>query len=369
VIRALAALFALFALAAANAAGQTAAKSVEEKVLNVFTWPDYMAPDTLSNFEKEYGIKVNTNTYDSTEMAEARLLAGRTGYDAVVHAERYSSRLIPIGVYRPLDRNKLTNLHNLDPWVLKTLQDDDPGNKYGVPYLWGTTGFTYNVKMIKARMPNAPVASGDMIFKPEVAKHFADCGITFLDEPTDVIPMVLLYLGRDPNSLDEKDLKDVETVLKGVRPYIRYFSSAKMLVDLPNEEVCIAMSWSGDYAQAMHRAQEVGRPVALAYTTPREGILAWFDLWFIPADAPHPDNAHLFLNYLLRPEVIAAISNETRYAAPNPQAIPLLDAEVRDDPAVYPPEQTKEAMHIGVIHSPKEERARSRLWSRVKTGL
>jgi len=369
VIRALAALFGLFALAVASAAGQAAPRPSEGKVLNVFTWPDYMAPNTISNFEKEYGIKVNYDTYDSTEMAQARLLAGRTGYDVVVHAERYSARLIPIGVYRPLDRTKLTNWKNLDPWVLKTLQDDDPGNRYGVPYLWGTTGFTYNVKMIKARMPDAPVTSADMIFKPEVARHFADCGITFLDEPTDVIPMVLLYLGRDPNSLAEKDLKDVETVLKGVRPYIRYFSSAKMLVDLPNEEVCIAMSWSGDYAQAMYRANQVGRPVGLAYTTPREGVLAWFDLWFIPLDAPHPDNAHLFLNYLLRPEVIAAISNETRYAAPNPRAIPLLEAAVRDDPAVYPPEQIRRTMRLGVIHSPKEERARSRLWSRVKTGL
>jgi putrescine transport system substrate-binding protein len=208
-----------------------------------------------------------------------------------------------------------------------------------------------------------------MIFKPEIAKRFADFGITFLDEPTDVIPMALLYLRRDPNSLDPKDLADVEKLLKGVRPYIRYFSSAKMLVDLPNEEVCIAMSWSGDYAQAMHRASEVGRPVKLAYTMPKEGTLAWFDLWFIPADAPHPGNAHLFLNYLLRPEVIAAISNETRYAAPNPKALPLVLPEVRNDPAVYPPDDLKRQLYKGYLHSPKEERARTRLWSRVKTGL
>jgi putrescine transport system substrate-binding protein len=363
-MRAAPSLLAVLALALAVTAG-----AAEEKVLNVFTWPDYMAPDTISNFEKEYGIKVNYDTYDSTEMAEARLLAGRTGYDVVVHAERYAARLIPIGVYRPLDRKKLTNWANLDPWVLKKLEHTDPDHRYGVPYLWGTTGFTYNVKMIKARMPNAPVTSGDMIFKPEIARRFADCGITFLDEPTDVIPMVLLYLGRDPNSLDPKDLQDVENVLKGVRPYIRYFSSAKMLVDLPNEEVCIAMSWSGDYAQAMYRAQQVGRPVGLAYTTPRESALAWFDLWFIPADAPHPGNANLFLNYLLRPEVIAAISNETRYASANPKALPLLEPEVRDDPAVYPPEEIRRTMRLGVIHSPKAERARSRLWSRVKTGL
>ncbi len=358
-----------FLIALGLLAASAAAWGAEEKILNVFTWPDYIAPDTIPNFEKEYGIKVNYDTYDSTEMAEARLLAGRTGYDVVVHAERYSARLIPIGVYQPLKREKLTNWGNLDPWVLKIVQNDDPGNRYGVPYLWGTTGFSYNTRMIKERMPNAPVTSADMIFKPEVAKHFADCGITFLDEPTDVIPMALLYLGHDPNSLAPADLKDVEKLLKGVRPYIRYFSSAKMLVDLPNEEVCIAMSWSGDYAQAMYRAQEVGRPIQLAYSTPKEGALAWFDLWFIPADAPHPDNAHLFLNYLLRPEVIAAISNETRYAAPNLKALPLVNSEVRNDPAVYPTEEVRARLHQGIIRSPKEERARSRLWSRVKTGL
>ncbi|HJY37703.1 MAG TPA: extracellular solute-binding protein, partial [Steroidobacteraceae bacterium] len=220
------------------------ALAAEEKILNVFTWPDYIAPDTIANFEAEYGIKVNYDTYDSTEMAEARLLAGHTGYDVVDHAERYSARLIPIGVYQPLDRSRLSNWRNLDPWVLKALEDSDPGNRYGIPYLWGTTGFTYNVKMIRERMPDAPVNSGDMIFKPEIARRFADCGITFLDEPTDVIPMAMRYLGHDPDSIEPAHLAEVEALLKGVRPYIRYFSSAKMLIDLPNEEVCIAMSWS-----------------------------------------------------------------------------------------------------------------------------
>jgi putrescine transport system substrate-binding protein len=346
-----------------------AAAAAEAKVLNVFSWPDYFGPDTISGFEREYGIKVNHDTYDSTEMAEARLLAGRTGYDVVVHAERYSTRLIQIGVYRPLDRAKLTNWANLDPWVLKTLESADPGNRYGVPYLWGTSGFTYNVRMIRERMPDAPLGSADMIFKPEVARHFADCGISFIDEPTDVIPMAMVYLGHHPDSLDPQELAEVEALLKGVRPYIRYFSSAKMLIDLPNEEVCIAMSWSGDYAQAMARSREAGRPVQLAYTMPSEGTLAWFDMWFIPRDAPHPGNAHLFLNYLLRPEVIAGVSNETRYAAPNLKALALVSPEVRDDPAIYPPRELRDTLRKGIIHSPKEERVRSRLWSRVKTGL
>lgn len=355
------------ALAALLWAGATGA--AEEKLLNVFTWPDYIAPDTIQNFEREFGINVNYDLYYSTEMAEARLLAGRTGYDVVVHAERYSARLIPIGVYQPLDKSRLPNLRYLDPWVMQSVADDDPGNRYGVPYLWGTTGFAYNKRMIFERMPDAPVTSADMIFEPEILKRFADCGVSFLDEPTDVIPMAMLYLGHDPNSLDPDDLADVERLLKGVRPYIRYFSSAKMLIDLPNEEVCIAMSWSGDYAQAMMRAQQAGRPVPLAYTTQSEGSLAWFDLWFIPADAPHPGNAHLFLNYLLRPEVAAAISAETRYATPNLKAIEMLPPEVRDDPAVFPTEEVRRSLHKGVIYEPIDERRRSRLWSRVKTGL
>jgi putrescine transport system substrate-binding protein len=346
-----------------------AAGAAEEKILNVFTWPDYMAPNTIADFEAEFGIKVNYDTYDSTEMAEARLLAGRTGNDVVVHAERYSARLIPIGIYQPLDRSRLTLWDNLDPWVLEVLSRTDPGNRYGVPYLWGTTGFAHNVRMLRERMPDAPVDSGDILFRPEVARRFADCGISFLDEPTDVIPMAMLYLGRDPNSIRPDDLADVERLLKGVRPYVRYFSSTKMLIDLPNEEVCVAMSWSGDYAQAMNRAREAGRPVELAYTMPKEGAVAWFDLWFIPADAPHPGNAHLFLNYLLRPEVIGAISNETRYAAANRKVGPYLLPEVRDDPAVYPTEEMRRRLHQGYLHSPKEERLRTRLWSRVKTGL
>jgi putrescine transport system substrate-binding protein len=247
--------------------------------------------------------------------------------------------------------------------VLKTLESADPGNRYGVPYLWGTTGFTYNIDMIRARMPNAPVTSGDMIFKPEVAKRFADCGITFLDEPTDVIPMALLYLGRDPNSLDPKDLADVEKLLKGVRPYIRYFSSAKMLIDLPNEEVCIAMSWSGDYAQAMHRASEVGRPVKLAYTMPKEGTLAWFDLWFIPADAPHPQCPPV--PQLLRPEVIAAISNGDAVRGPEPEG-DAVRAGSPQWPCRVPAGSPQAAALQG--HPAQPKRARTRL-GRVKTGL
>ena len=346
-----------------------AASAAEEKVLNVFNWVDYIGLDTISNFEAEFGIKVNYDLYDSTEIAEAKLLAGRTGYDVVVHAVRYSARLLPVGVYQPLQRDRLTLWDNLDPWVLKVVEAYDPGNLYGVPYMWGTTGFAYNIEMINERMPDAPVHSGDMLFNPEVVSRFADCGVSLLDEPTDVIPVVMLYLGHEANSMEPEHIAEVEAVLKSVRPYIRYFSSAKMISDMPNREVCMAMSWSGDYATAMQRAIEVGADVKLAYSAPVEGTVLWFDGFFIPSDAPHSENAHLFLNYMLRPEVIARVSNQTRYANANRRSYPFMLPEVVNDPAVYPTMEERLGFHAGAIFGPKQERLRTRAWSRIKTGL
>jgi len=341
----------------------------EEKVLNVYNWSDYVAPDTISNFEEEFGIRVNYDLYDSTEVVEAKLLAGHTGYDVVFHATRYSARLIPIGVYQPLDKEQLTLWSNLDPWVLGIMDGYDPGNRYGLPYMWGNTGYAINVEMVEARMPDAPLGSGAMLFNPEVISRFADCGVSFLDEPTDVIPMVLQYLGYDPNSLVPEQIAEAEAQLKSVRPYIRYFSSTRMINALPNEEVCIAMSWSGDYLQAMNRAEEVGAHVQMAYYAPREGTVYWFDGVFIPADAPHPGNAHLFLNYLLRPDVIAAISNTTNYANANLASLPYLNPGIIENPATYPSQEERNRAAIGYIFGPKDERLRTRAWSRVKTGL
>jgi putrescine transport system substrate-binding protein len=341
----------------------------EKPLLNIYNWADYIAPDTISNFEREFDIEVNYDVYDSTEVVEAKLLSGKTGYDVVFHSYRYSARLIPIGVYQPLDRSRLTNLANLDQWVLDIVEDYDPGNRYGIPHMWGTTGFAFNRDMVRDRMPDAPVDSAEMLFNPEVVSRFADCGVSLLDEPTDVIPMVLLYLGRDPNSLDPADLAAAEAQLKSVRPYIRYFSSTKMMNDLPNRETCIAMSWSGDYAQAMQRAAEVGAEVRLAYTVPREGSVLWFDGIFIPADAEHPENAHAFIDYLMRPEVIGAISNTTHYANANVASMPFIRPDILGDTAIYPPESERSRFDIGFLFGPKQERRRTRTWARIKTGL
>jgi putrescine transport system substrate-binding protein len=346
-----------------------ACMAAEEPVLNVYNWADYIGETTLADFESEFGIEVNYDMYDATAVVEAKLLSGRTGYDVVLQALRYSSRLIPEGAFRPLDRDKLPLWDNLDPWVLAMMARYDPGNRHAVPYMWGTTGFAYNVGLVLERMPDAPLDSAALVFDPRNAARFADCGISLLDESTTVIPLVMLYLGYPAQSIDPDQLAEAEAVLKSIRPYIRYFSSAKLINDLPNGEVCIAMSWSGDYAQAQARAEEEGIDIELAYAVPREGTTIFLDSLLIPADAPHPENAHRFLNYLMRPEVIAPISDLLRYANANRASLPLLDPELVNDPAAYPPLEHRAGWQAGRVYDPKLERRRTRAWSRVKTGL
>ncbi len=239
----------------------------------------------------------------------------------------------------------------------------------GVPYMWGTTGFTYNRDLVLARMPDAPLASAAMIFDPAIVSRFADCGVSLLDDPTSVIPMAMIYLGYPANSVDPDQLRDVEQLLKSVRPYIKYFSSTKALLDLPSEEVCVAMSWSGDYSVATDRAAEAGLDIDLGYTIPSEGSIDWYDLMYIPADAPHPDNAYLFLDFMLRPEVIARATNFTGYANANRSATALVDPGITSDPAIYPDAETQRRLHASKILSPKLERRRSRTWIKIKSGL
>jgi putrescine transport system substrate-binding protein len=343
--------------------------AAEEKILNFYNWADYIGPDTIADFEAEYGIKVNYDIFDATAVVEAKLLAGKTGYDVVLHAMRYSARLIPIGVFKPLDFERLPNRKHLDPWVLEVLDGYDPGNLHAIPYMWGTTGFMYNEDMVLERMPDAPIDSAAMLFDPEITRHFADCGITWLDEATTVIPLAMLYLGHDPHSIDEQELAEVEAMLKSVRPHIRYISSGMGLNDIGNQEVCIAMSWSGDYTVAQNRADEAGVDLHVGYTVPKEGTVMFFDNLLIPADAPHPENALLFLDFLMRPEVIAPISDFIGYGNANLSSIPFVDPKLANDPAAFPPKEAREGWYSGLIYGPKEERLRSRAWSRVKSGL
>lgn len=337
--------------------------------LNIYNWADYIDPALIEEFEQEYHIKVNYDVYDSSEMVDTRLMTGGSGYDIVVHASSFSARLIPIGVYQQVDTARLSNWRHIDRGLVDKIAADYGADIAGVPYMWGTTGFTYNRELVQARMPDAPVGSAAMIFDPQVVSRFADCGVSLMDDPTSVIPMAMLYLGFPPNSVQPEHLQQVEALLKSVRPYIKYFSSTKALLDLPGEEVCVAMTWSGDYAVASERAAEAGKQIDLAYTIPSEGAVDWYDLMYIPADAPHVDNAYLFLDFMLRPGVIARATNYLGYANANRDATALVDPAISGDPAIYPDEATRKRLHASLILAPKLERLRSRAWTRIKSGL
>jgi putrescine transport system substrate-binding protein len=339
------------------------------KKLHIYNWADYINPDALLNFEREFGIDITYDTYDSSEMVDTKLLTGNSGYDIVVHAASSASRLVPIGILHVIDVEKLPNWRHLDRDLVDKITQNYSNDLIGVPFFWGSAGIIYNVDMIKKRMESPPTDSGAIIFDPNVLSKFADCGVSFLDDALTVIPMAMIYLGYPANSVDSDHLKDVEKLLKSVRPYITYFSSTKLLLDLPNEEVCIAMGWSGDYSVANQRARDVGLEIKLQYIVPKEGSEMWFDNIYIPSDAKHIDNAYLFLNYMLRPEVIAATSDYIGYANANKSATPLVDKRLTEDNAIYPDKKTIDRLQTSQVLSPKEERKRSRTWTRIKTGL
>ena len=345
-----------------------AAKGTPQK-LNIYNWADYIHPDAITRFEEEFGIDITYDIYDSSEIVDTKLMTGRSGYDVVVHAASFTARLATVGIFHPVDFNKLPNWHHLDPNLIRRADEKYSNGLQGVPFFWGTTGITYNVDLIKERMPNAPLDSSALIFDPEIISQFTDCGISFLDDPTSVIPMAMMYLGYPANSVDLQQLKEVETLVKAVRPYITYFSSTKMLLDLPSEEVCIAMSWSGDYSVASNRAKEAGIDINLDYIIPKEGGGMWFDNMYIPEDAPHRENAYLFLNYMLRPEVIAASTDYIGYANANKSATPLVNPSLTANVAIYPDAETLQRLQTTEVLAPKEERKRSRTWTKIKTGL
>ncbi len=345
------------------------ANAEEEKVVHVYNWVDYIGETTIEDFEKETGIKVVYDTYDSAETVDAKLMAGGSGYDVVNHAGSFIARLIPAGnIIQKLDKSKLTNYENLDPQILAILDNWDPGNEYAIPYMWGTAGVTYNVDMINERMPDAPIDSLAMVFDPEVVSKFADCGVTLLDSPIDVIPMALAYLGRDPNSAEKEDLEAVEEMLDKVRPYIKTFDASNYLNALPNKDICVAMTWSGDYATASLRASEAGIDINLAYNVAKEGAGLWIDTLIIPTDAPHPENAHKFLDFMMRPDAIAGATNYVYYANANKAATALVNKDISDNPAIYPDEELISRMWTAKVLKPKDERRRTRTWSKIKTG-
>lgn len=339
----------------------------EDKQLFIYNWNDFIAPDTIAKFEKLTGIKVTYDVYDAEETMEARLMSGSSGYDVVSASTDFFSREIRAGVYVALDKSKLPNWKNIDPRVLAMQAAFDPGNAHAVPYLHSINGFAYNVDMVKARMPDAPVDSLDMLFKPEIVAKFADCGVTFIDSAEDVLQLALQYLGLDPNTNKPQDFKAAEAMLLKVRPFIRSFDSAEYLNGLANKEVCVAMSWSSDYALSHARAQAVGISVNLAFTVPREGANQTFSSLLIPDGAPHPEAAHRFINFILRPDVIAEISNSIYYGNDNIAARSLVDPRILADVTLYPTPEIEARLYRSAEVSAATERIRTRTWTRVKT--
>lgn len=355
----------LLAAACSDEAGQR-----DDNVVNVYNWADYIGTETIAKFEAEYGIKVNYDVYDAAEVVDVKLLAGNSGYDVVIHSNSFSARIAPAGVYDTLDKSRIPNARHLDPETMRIIDAYPNVSDKQVPYFWGTTGYAWNADLVYERLgKDYPMDSGDILFEPEVIAKLADCGVSFLDSPLDVMPMLLVYLGMDPNSLDPEDLQVAQERLSELRPYIRYFSGAKMLVDLPNKEVCVAMSWSGDYATAKWRAAEAGIDIDLRYTAPKEGTGMWVDGLYIPDDAQHKDNAYLFINFILRPDINAEITNTVNYATANRAAWPLIDPAVRNDPAVFPTREIMQTMYATTAQDPKDARRRTRAYVQARSGM
>jgi putrescine transport system substrate-binding protein len=338
------------------------------KVLNLYIWSDYLAANTLSDFEKQTGIKVHVAYFDTNETLETKLLAGSSGYDIVVPTASYFERQIKAGVYQTLDKSKLPNLKNMDPQLMSKVALHDPGNEHGIIYMWGTNGIGYNEKMIKELMPDAPLDSWRLVFDPAVASKVAKCGISVLDSPAEMMRAVYSYLGKDPNSQKPEDLVQAEAVLLKIRPYIRNINSSEYIEALANGDLCIAVGYNGDVMQARDRAREAGKGIDVKYFVPKEGSILWFDMLAIPKDAPNTESAYAFLNYIMTPQVIADVSNFKRYANGNLASQPLVEAAVKDDPGIYPPAEQRQKLAVQLADSSDQTRAITRVWQKFKTG-
>jgi putrescine transport system substrate-binding protein len=343
------------------------AAAAEEKVLNVYNWSDYIADDTLANFTKETGIKVNYDVFDSNEVLETKLMAGGSGYDVVVPTAPFLERQIKTGAFMKLDKAKLPNLKNMDPEIMKAVAQHDPGNEHAVNYMWGTTGIGYNKAKVEKAL-GGPIDSWSAVFDPKNAAKLKSCGFSFLDSASEMTSMMLAYLGKDPNSQSEADLKLVEEQFMKIRPYIRYIHSSQYIEDLANGEICAAVGYSGDVLQARDRAAEAKNNIEVAYTVPKEGTIIWFDMLAIPKDAPHPDNAHKFINYLMQPEVIAKVSDAVNYANGNAAALPFVSDDVKNDPGIYPPPEVKAKLFPDLADTEEFTRLSTRMWTRFRTG-
>jgi putrescine transport system substrate-binding protein len=336
--------------------------------VNVYNWAEYIGETTLADFTAETGVEVVYDLYASAEEMQAKMLAGQTGYDVVLMAGLSLPQFITAGIYRKIDRTRLSGWGNLDPEILRIVEGYDPGNLYSVPYMWGSVGFAFNLDMLAERLPGADISDLATVFDPANAEKLADCGISILDSPTDIVFMVLSWMGIDPNTAGAAEYAQAAEAFAKIRPYIATFDNTNFLSAIPNGDICVANSWSGDYGVAKTRAAEAGIEMNLAYAVPKTGSPAWFDLWCMPADAPNADNAYLFLDYMLRPEVIAACTNYTGYGNANLPGKALVDPEIAADPAVFPDAETLKRMYTVKPQTEEQDREINRAWQMIKAG-
>jgi putrescine transport system substrate-binding protein len=346
---------------------ESAADAKSDKVLHVYNWTDYIGESTIRDFEARTGIKVVYDVYDSAEVLDTKLLTGRSGYDIVVPSGGSTYQLSRAGALQKLDKSKLTNLGNLDPRIMQLVTVNDPGNEHAVPYLWGTTGIGYNPDMVEKVLGTRTIDSLAAVFDPAMAAKLAQCGITWLDAPADVFQLAFVYLGLDANSHRPEDVAAAEALLARVRPYVRYFHSSQYLNDLASGEVCVSIGWSGGIEQARNRGAQGETPVEVVYLIPKEGAPLWTDLVQIPVDAPHPENAHRFIDYLLEPKVIAEITNTVGQANGNAASLPYVAESIRNDPSIYPSSEVYGRLTIDRTWSPEQTREVNRAWTRIKT--
>ena len=340
----------------------------EENVVHVYNWSDYIDEQVNTDVTAATGIKVVYDVYDSNEVLEAKLFAGDSGYDVVVPSAGFLARQIQAGVYQKLDKSKLPNIVNMWDIVEKQVEQFGPLNEYSVNWHWGTTGLGYNEAMINERMENAPTTSLAMVFDPDVVSKFADCGVHLLNAPTEIIPAALAYIGEDPSTTDVEVLKKAEGVLEKVRPYIQKFHSSQYIDSLANGDVCLVVGWSGDIFMALYAALDAENGIDIVYSIPDEGALMWFDQLAIPNDAPHPDNAHKYINWVMIPEQIAIATNYVWYANGNLASQALLDPELLEDPAIYPTAEVLEGLYTVPTYDEATNRVVNRLWTKITTG-
>ncbi|WP_426135980.1 polyamine ABC transporter substrate-binding protein [Pseudomonas sp. PWP3-1b2] len=344
------------------------AAQADDKVLHVYNWSDYIAPDTIANFEKESGIKVVYDVFDSNETLEAKLLAGKSGYDIVVPSNNFLAKQIKAGVYQELDKSKLSNYDNLNKSLLKAVSVSDPDNKHAFPYMWGSIGIGYNPEKVKAALGVDKIDSWDVLLKPENIAKLKSCGVSFLDSPTEMLPIALHYLGLPTDSQKKADLKQAEDLFLKIRPSIGYFHSSKYISDLANGNICVAVGYSGDIQQAKSRAAEAGGKVKVAYDIPKEGAGSFYDMVAIPKDAENVEAAYKFMNYLLEPKVMAAITDSVRFPNGNEKATPLVDKDITSDPGIYPPADVQAKLYAIADLPAATQREMTRSWTKIKSG-